>query len=359
MERVYNFSAGPAIMPVSVLKTIQEDLLSYQGSGMSVMELSHRSSLFQSIMNDAESLLRELMTIPPNYKVLFLQGGASLQFTMLPMNLGKTKVAYVNTGSWSEKAIEEALKVDGLTVEVIASSKENNFTENPEIPLVTKEYDYVHITTNNTIEGTAFINIPTCGEVPLVADMSSNILSSSYDVSDFGLIYAGAQKNIGPAGVTVVIVREDLIGLKENLTAMLDYKIQADNGSMYNTPPTFAIYAAKLMFEWLKELGGVAEIEKINRKKAAILYEAIDSSKLFRSPVSKNSRSLTNIPFVTGNAELDKMFIKQAESQGMINLKGHRSVGGMRASLYNAFPIEGVNELVALMKEFETKVEGK
>ncbi|MER2226723.1 MAG: 3-phosphoserine/phosphohydroxythreonine transaminase [Carnobacterium sp.] len=359
MERVYNFSAGPAIMPVSVLKTIQEDLLSYQGSGMSVMELSHRSSLFQSIMNDAESLLRELMTIPPNYKVLFLQGGASLQFTMLPMNLGKTKVAYVNTGSWSEKAIEEALKVDGLTVEVIASSKENNFTENPEIPLVTKEYDYVHITTNNTIEGTAFINVPTYGEVPLVADMSSNILSSSYDVSDFGLIYAGAQKNIGPAGVTVVIVREDLIGLKENLPAMLDYKIQADNGSMYNTPPTFAIYAAKLMFEWLKELGGVAEIEKINRKKAAILYEAIDSSKLFLSPVSKNSRSLTNIPFVTGNAELDKMFIKQAESQGMINLKGHRSVGGMRASLYNAFPIEGVNELVALMKEFETKVEGK
>lgn len=359
MERVYNFSAGPAIMPVSVLKTIQEDLLSYQGRGMSVMELSHRSSLFQSIMNDAESLLRELMTIPPNYKVLFLQGGASLQFTMLPMNLGKTKVAYVNTGSWSEKAIEEALKVEGLTVEVIASSKENNFTENPEIPLVTKEYDYVHITTNNTIEGTAFINIPTCGEAPLVADMSSNILSSSYDVSDFGLIYAGAQKNIGPAGVTVVIVREDLIGLKENLPAMLDYKIQADNGSMYNTPPTFAIYAAKLMFEWLKELGGVAEIEKINRKKAAILYETIDSSKLFRSPVSKNSRSLTNIPFVTGNAELDKMFIKQAESQGMINLKGHRSVGGMRASLYNAFPIEGVNELVALMKEFETKVEGK
>ncbi|MER2174619.1 MAG: 3-phosphoserine/phosphohydroxythreonine transaminase [Carnobacterium sp.] len=359
MERVYNFSAGPAIMPVSVLKTIQEDLLSYQGSGMSVMELSHRSSLFQSIMNDAESLLRELMTIPSNYKVLFLQGGASLQFTMLPMNLGKTKVAYVNTGSWSEKAIEEAQKIDGLTVEVIASSKENNFTENPEIRLVDKEYDYVHITTNNTIEGTAFLNIPASGEVPLVADMSSNILSSSYDVSDFGLIYAGAQKNIGPAGVTVVIVREDLIGLKENLPTMLDYKIQADNGSMYNTPPTFAIYAAKLMFEWLKELGGVVEIEKINRKKAALLYEAIDSSQLFRSPVSKNSRSLTNIPFVTGNAELDKLFIKQAESQGMINLKGHRSVGGMRASLYNAFPLEGVTELVALMKEFETKVEGK
>lgn len=359
MERVYNFSAGPAIMPVSVLKTIQKDLLSYQGSGMSVMELSHRSSLFQSIMNDAESLLRELMTIPSNYKVLFLQGGASLQFIMLPMNLGKTKVAYVNTGSWSEKAIEEAQKVDGLTVEVIASSKENNFIENPEIPLVSKEYDYVHITTNNTIEGTAFLNIPANGEVPLVADMSSNILSSSYEVSDFGLIYAGAQKNIGPAGMTVVIVREDLIGLKENLPAMLDYKIQADSGSMYNTPPTFAIYAAKLMFEWLKELGGVAEIEKINREKAAMLYAAIDSSTLFYSPVSKNSRSLTNIPFVTGNAELDKLFIKQAESQGMINLKGHRSVGGMRASLYNAFPKEGVNKLVALMKEFETKVEGK
>ncbi|WP_407370738.1 3-phosphoserine/phosphohydroxythreonine transaminase [Carnobacterium sp.] len=359
MERLYNFSAGPAIMPVSVLKTIQEDLLSYQGSGMSVMELSHRSSLFQSIMNDAESLLRELMTIPSNYKVLFLQGGASLQFTMLPMNLGKTKVAYVNTGSWSEKAIEEAQKIDGLTVEVIASSKENNFIENPEIPVIDKEYDYVHITTNNTIEGTAFLNMPNGVEVPLVADMSSNILSSNYDVSDFGLIYAGAQKNIGPAGLTVVIVREDLIGLKENLPAMLDYKIQAANGSMYNTPPTFAVYAAKLMFEWLKELGGVAEIEKINRKKAALLYEAIDSSKLFRSPVSKHSRSLTNIPFVTGNAELDKLFIKQAENRGMINLKGHRSVGGMRASLYNAFPIEGVNELVALMKEFEAKVEGK
>lgn len=359
MERVYNFSAGPAIMPVPVLNSIQKEMLSYQGSGMSVMELSHRSSLFQSIIDDAEALLRELMEIPSNYKVLFLQGGASLQFTMLPMNLGKTKAAYVNTGSWSQKAIEEAKKTDSLTVEVIASSKNNHFTGNPVIPLLDKEFDYLHITTNNTIEGTAFLEVPNVGEVPLVADMSSNILSSSYNVSDFGLIYAGAQKNIGPAGLTIVIVRDDLVGLKDNLPAMLDYKVHADNGSMYNTPPTFAIYAAKLMFEWLKESGGIAEIEKQNRKKADLLYEAIETSKLYRSPVAKESRSLTNIPFVTGDAELDDSFIKQAESKGMINLKGHRSVGGMRASLYNAFPLEGVQELVDFMKEFEAKVEGE
>ena len=358
MDRVYNFSAGPAVMPVTVLQKIQKELLSYQDSGMSVMELSHRSSLFQSILNDAESLLRELMDIPSNYEVLFLQGGASLQFTMLPMNLGKAKVAYVNTGSWSQKAIEEAEKINGLTVEVIASSKENQFSKNPVVPLVDETFDYVHITTNNTIEGTAFLDVPTSGDVPLVADMSSNILSSSYKVSDFGLIYAGAQKNIGPSGLTVVIVRKDLIGLKENLPAMLDYKVQADNGSMYNTPPTFAIYAAKLMFEWLQELGGVAEIEKLNRKKAAMLYETIEASKLYRSPVDKGSRSLTNIPFVTGDSEMDKLFIKQAENKGMINLKGHRSVGGMRASLYNAFPLEGVEELINFMKEFEAKVEG-
>ncbi|WP_029278409.1 3-phosphoserine/phosphohydroxythreonine transaminase [Carnobacterium jeotgali] len=358
MDRVYNFSAGPAVMPVTVLQKIQKELLSYQDSGMSVMELSHRSSLFQSILNDAESLLRELMDIPSNYEVLFLQGGASLQFTMLPMNLGKAKVAYVNTGSWSQKAIEEAEKINGLTVEVIASSKENQFSKNPVVPLVDETFDYVHITTNNTIEGTAFLDVPTSGDVPLVADMSSNILSSSYKVSDFGLIYAGAQKNIGPSGLTVVILRKDLIGLKENLPAMLDYKVQADNGSMYNTPPTFAIYAAKLMFEWLQELGGVAEIEKLNRKKAAMLYETIEASKLYRSPVDKGSRSLTNIPFVTGDAEMDKLFIKQAENKGMINLKGHRSVGGMRASLYNAFPLEGVEELINFMKEFEAKVEG-
>ncbi|MGY0400655.1 3-phosphoserine/phosphohydroxythreonine transaminase [Carnobacterium jeotgali] len=358
MDRVYNFSAGPAVMPVTVLQKIQKELLSYQDSGMSVMELSHRSSLFQSILNDAESLLRELMDIPSNYEVLFLQGGASLQFTMLPMNLGKAKVAYVNTGSWSQKAIEEAEKINGLTVEVIASSKENQFSKNPVVPLVDETFDYVHITTNNTIEGTAFLDVPTSGDVPLVADMSSNILSSSYKVSDFGLIYAGAQKNIGPSGLTVVIVRKDLIGLKENLPVMLDYKVQADNGSMYNTPPTFAIYAAKLMFEWLQELGGVAEIEKLNRKKAAMLYETIEASKLYRSPVDKGSRSLTNIPFVTGDAEMDKLFIKQAENKGMINLKGHRSVGGMRASLYNAFPLEGVEELINFMKEFEAKVKG-
>lgn len=358
MKRVYNFSAGPAVLPESVLKKVQEELLSYQGSGMSVMELSHRSSLFQSIIDDAEALLRELMEIPSNYKVLFLQGGASLQFSMVPMNLGKQKAAYVNTGSWSKKAISEAKKIKGLEIEEIASAAETNFTTVPTVPMVSQDMDYLHITTNNTIEGTTFFVPPAAGKVPLVADMSSNILSSQYTVSDFGLIYAGAQKNIGPAGLTIVIIREDLIGLNETPSAMLDYKIQADNHSLYNTPPTFSIYVAKLVFEWLKDLGGVAEMEKMNRKKAELLYSTIDASSLYASPVEKSARSLTNIPFITGKSELDKQFIEEAEAAGFLNLKGHRSVGGMRASLYNAFPFEGVQALVAFMQAFEEKVRG-
>ena len=356
MKKVYNFSAGPATMPESVLKKVQKEMLSYQGSGMSVMELSHRSSLFQKIMDDAESLLRELMEIPSNYKVLFLQGGASLQFSMVPLNLAKHKVAYINSGSWSKKAISEAKKIPALEVQVIASSEDKQYTAVPEVPMIEQDYDYVHITTNNTIEGTAFFKVPNTGIVPLVADMSSNILSSQYDVSDFGLIYAGAQKNIGSSGLTVVIIREDLIGLNQPLSSMLDYKIQADNDSLYNTPPTFSIYTAKLLLEWLKDLGGVVAIEKINREKAALLYKAIDESKLYRSPVEKFSRSLTNIPFVTDNEEWDKQFIKEAESAGFVNLKGHRLVGGMRASLYNAFPLEGVQALVLFMQQFEEKV---
>lgn len=356
MGKVYNFSAGPAILPEPVLKKVQKEMLSYQGSGMSVMELSHRSSLFQKIVDDLESLLRELMEIPSNYTVLFLQGGASLQFSMVPLNLAKHKVAYINSGSWSKKAISEAKKIPYLKVEVIASSEDKNFTSIPEVPFVAQDTDYIHITTNNTIEGTTFFELPDTGTVPLVADMSSNILSSYYDVSDFGLIYAGAQKNIGPSGLTVVIIREDLIGLNQPLSSMLDYKIQADNHSLYNTPPTFSIYTAKLVLEWLKDLGGVAAIEKVNRKKAGLLYKAIDNSSLYRSPVEPSSRSLTTIPFVTDNDELDKQFIKEAEAEGFVNLKGHRSVGGMRASLYNAFPLEGVHALILFMKMFEEKI---
>ncbi|MBC1742132.1 3-phosphoserine/phosphohydroxythreonine transaminase [Listeria welshimeri] len=358
MERIYNFSAGPAVLPVPVLEKVQRELLSYNGSGMSVMELSHRSELFQNILDDAESLIRELMEIPENYKVLFLQGGASLQFDMVPMNLANGKKAvYVNTGSWAKKAISEAKKIQGVEVEVIASSEDRNFSYIPEIPAVSSDAAYLHVTTNNTIEGTAMFDVPN-STVPIVADMSSNILSSVYDVEKFGLIYAGAQKNIGPAGLTLVIVREDLIGQVEGLPSMLDLKVQADNGSMYNTPPTFAIYVAKLVFEWIKEQGGVAGIEALNRKKAALLYDYIDQSDFFSSPVEPSARSLTNIPFVTNSAEFDKVFVKEAEANGFKNLKGHRSVGGMRASLYNAFPVEGVEALIAFMEKFANARKG-
>ncbi len=355
MEPVYNFSAGPSTLPTPVLEKVQKELLSYEGLGMSVMEMSHRSSHFKEIIEQAESLLRELMDIPDNYKVLFMQGGASLQFSMIPMNLmNQNHAHYVNTGSWSEKAIKEAKKHGDITI--LASSKEQNFSEIPNINSenIEANSDYVHITTNNTIEGTRFTRIPDTGELPLVADMSSNILSEPIDVSKFGVIYAGAQKNMGPAGLTVAIVREDLIGEHgKELPSMLDFKTYAEAGSLYNTPPTFQIYVTKLVLEWLKNLGGVEEIERINNEKADLLYTCIDESALFHNPVREEDRSLMNIPFVTHSKELDDKFLTFAESRGLVSLKGHRSIGGMRASLYNAMPLEGVEKLVQVMKEFE------
>lgn len=362
MKTIYNFSAGPAVLPKEVLVKAQSEMVNYENSGMSVMELSHRSSLFESIIQNAESLLRELMNIPDNYKVLFLQGGASLQFTMVPLNLAQNKKAcYINTGSWAKKAISEAKKLGNVAVEVIASSEDKNFTYIPEVTKeqIPQDAAYLHITTNNTIEGTAYYELPDAGAVPIVADMSSNILSVDYNVADFGLIYAGAQKNIGPAGLTVVIVREDLIGQAEVPSAMLDYDIQAKNNSLYNTPPTYAIYMAKLVFEWVKAHGGVKAMEKQNQAKADLLYQEIDQSQLFSSPVNPKDRSINNIPFVTGDEKLDKKFNREALEYGFENLKGHRSVGGMRASLYNAFPLEGVEALVAFMKKFETENGGK
>ncbi|GAB3058060.1 3-phosphoserine/phosphohydroxythreonine transaminase [Virgibacillus ainsalahensis] len=358
MKRVFNFSAGPSMLPFPVLEKVKNEFLSYEESGMSVTELSHRSALFTEIIEDAERLLRELMQIPDNYKVLFLQGGASQQFAMVPMNLlvNSGKADFVNTGSWSKKAIKEAKKFGDIRV--IASSEDENFTYIPKIDssMIDSEADYVHITTNNTIEGTSYHEIPDTGEVPLVADMSSNILSEQVDVSKFGLIYAGAQKNIGPAGVTVVIIREDLIGqAADTCPAMMDYQTFSDSNSLYNTPPTFAIYMAKLVFEWLKERGGLQEMEHVNREKARLLYDFIEASDLYHSPVKKESRSLMNIPFIIPERDLDAQFVKEAKAAGLETLKGHRSVGGMRASIYNAMPLEGVKALIAFMNEFETK----
>ncbi|MBP1970168.1 phosphoserine aminotransferase [Virgibacillus natechei] len=358
MKRVFNFSAGPSMLPLEVLEKAQEELVNYRNSGMSVMELSHRSGLFMDIITEAEQLLRELMGIPKEYKVLFLQGGASQQFAMIPMNLltKSGKADYVNTGSWSQKAIKEAKKFGDIRV--IASSEEANFTSIPDVDrtMIDRQADYVHITTNNTIEGTTYAKIPDTGDVPLVADMSSNILSEEIDVSKFGLIYAGAQKNIAPAGLTLVIIREDLIGhAPENCPAMLNYKTHSESGSLYNTPPTYGVYMAKLVFEWLKERGGLREMEKINREKANLLYDALEESNLFQSPVRKDSRSLMNIPFLSNSADVDAAFIKEAQARGLETLKGHRSVGGMRASIYNAMPVEGVQELVTFIKDFENK----
>lgn len=358
MKRVYNFSAGPSVLPLSVLEKAQKEFINYADSGMSVMEMSHRSSLFTEIITETERLLRDLMKIPDNYKVLFVQGGASQQFAMVPLNLlvKNKKADFINTGSWSKKAISEAKKYG--EARIAASSEDENYTYIPKVESSTfdPEADYVHITSNNTIEGTAFSVFPDTGTVPLVADMSSNILSEEIDVSKFGLIYAGAQKNIGPAGLTVVIIREDLIGsAPKACPTMLDYKTFSDSGSLYNTPPTFGIYMAKLVFEWLKEQGGIKEIERINHEKAKILYDFLDESDLFESPVRKDSRSIMNIPFIIPGRELDSQFVKEAKVAGLETLKGHRSVGGMRASLYNAMPVEGAQALVEFMKEFEVK----
>lgn len=358
MERIYNFSAGPSMLPLEVMEEAAKELTNYKGCGMSVMELSHRGEEFEGIIADAESTLREIMAIPANYKVLFLQGGASLQFSMIPLNLFRhsNKADYMITGMWAKKAASEAKKFGH--VHIVASSEDSMFSFIPNVDPseFTKDADYFHITTNNTIYGSRFPYIPDTGNVPLVADMSSNILSEVIDVSKFGLIYAGAQKNIGPAGLTVVIIRDDLIGhASADIPTMLDYKIHADNGSMYNTPPTFAIYMAKLVFEHIKRLGGVSEVQKINELKAKMLYDAIDCSMMFSCPVEEQDRSIMNVVFVTGKAELDKSFIAEAAARGLVNLAGHRSVGGMRASIYNAMPVEGVTALVAFMKEFEEK----
>jgi phosphoserine aminotransferase len=358
MSRVYNFAPGPAALPEEVLKKAGEELLEYKGSGMSVMEMSHRSKEFEAILNNAAGTLRELMGIPENYHVLFLQGGASTQFAMVPLNLlsGSKKADYVETGSWAKKAIEEAKKYG--TVKVIASSKDRNFNYIPKITksMISPDADYVHVTTNNTIYGTRFSELPDTASVPLVADMSSNILSEAYDISKFGLIYAGAQKNLGPAGLTVVIVRKDLVGKAMSIApTMLDFKIHADSNSLYNTPPCWCVYIAGLVFEWVKRQGGVPAMERMNREKASLLYGFIDGSKLFKGTAEKKDRSLMNLTFVLPTEELNGKFVKEAAGQELVQLKGHRSVGGMRASLYNAMPVQGVRKLVDFMKKFEAE----
>jgi phosphoserine aminotransferase len=359
MERVYNFSAGPSMLPLSVLEKVQKEMLCYGDTGMSVMEMSHRSKAYDKIIKDAEKLLRELMNIPDNYKVLFLQGGGSTQFAMVPLNLAvKGKAQYVKTGQWAKKAAAEAKKL-GVDVDVIASSEDKTFSYIPAVDesKLDPNADYFYICQNNTIYGTRWTDkkIPKLPEgVELVADLSSNIMSEVVDVSKYGLIFAGAQKNVGPAGVTIVIVREDLIGkAKETCPTMLDYKTHADADSLYNTPPCFAIYVAGLVFEWVKEQGGVAALQKINEEKAAILYDFLDNSSMFRGTVVPEDRSLMNVPFVTDSEELNAKFIKEAAENGLVNLKGHRTVGGMRASIYNAMPVEGVQKLVDFMKKFE------
>ncbi len=356
MERVYNFSAGPSMLPVSVLKRAADEMLNCNGSGMSVMEMSHRSKPYQAIIDGCEALVRELMHIPDNYKVLFLQGGASSQFAMVPMNLANKnkKIDIVVTGQWAKKAAEEAERY--VSVNRVASSADKTFSYIPKLDksTFTKDADYFYICMNNTIYGTKFNELPDTGDVPLIGDISSMIMSEEIDVTKFGCLIAGAQKNLGPAGVTIVIVREDLLGNCMDITpTMFNYQIHVDNGSMYNTPPTYGIYIMKLVLEWVKEQGGVSAIQKINEKKAKILYDFLDSSKMFRGTVVKEDRSLMNIPFVTDSDELNAKFIKEATEKGFVNLKGHRSVGGMRASIYNAMPVEGVEALVEFMKEFE------
>lgn len=355
-NRVFNFSAGPSVLPVEVIEKVQSELLNYQGSGQSIMEMSHRSKEFVKVMEDAEKDLREILEIPDNYKVLFLQGGATLQFAMVPINLlrNSKKADYIVAGTWGKKAAKEAEKFGDI--KVVASSQDDTFTYIPKVSKdeIRPDADYVHITYNNTVYGTHYNEDVDFGDVTLVADMSSCILSEKVDVSKFGLIYAGAQKNMGPAGMTLVIIREDLIGFApENTPTYLNYQIHADNDSAYNTPPCFPIYVAGEVFKKIKREGGIESIEKNNVEKAAKLYEHIDNSKLYSCPVAVEDRSLMNVVFVTGNADLDKNFVAQAREKGLVNLAGHRSIGGMRASIYNAMPMEGVDKLIEFMKEFE------
>ncbi len=356
MNRVFNFSAGPSMLPLEVLEKAASELVCYGESGMSVMEMSHRSPDYEAIINDAEAMLRKLMNIPDNYKVLFLQGGASTQFAAVPLNLiGRTgKADYVVSGQFSGKAYKEAQKM-GYDVKCVATTKEDNFDH---VPYVTKDMfrpdaSYVHICFNNTIYGTKYSYIPDTGDIPLVADLSSCIISEPVDVSKFGVIYAGAQKNMAPAGLTLVIVREDLLDYADpKMPTMLEWKTMAENGSMYNTPPCYAIYMAKLVYEWILSIGGLEEMKLRNVKKAALLYDYLDSQSYYFAPVKTDSRSMMNVTFVTGDADLDKKFATEAAKAGLKNLKGHRSVGGMRASIYNAMPYEGVAALVAFMKKF-------
>ena len=356
MERVYNFSPGPAVMALPVLERAQQELVCYGTSGMSVMEMSHRSKMYLEIYDGAVALLRDLMSIPDTYDVLFLQGGATQQFSAIPLNLltGSGKADYLDTGNFAHLAAEEAKRYG--QVNIAASSREDNYTYIPDLTCLSldPDADYCHITTNNTIYGTRYASLPDTGSVPLVADTSSNILSEVYDITKFGAMYAGAQKNIGPSGLCVLIVRKDLLGHAHPLCPkLLNWEVQSKNGSMYNTPNTFGIYLAKLGFEWLKGLGGVPAMEKINKEKAAILYDYLDESSLYKAPAQKAYRSRMNVTFVTGNEELDEKFVKEAGKQGLVNLKGHRTVGGMRASIYNAMPVEGVQKLVNFMKQFE------
>ena len=356
MPDIYNFSAGPAVLPKEVFQQVQSELVEWHGSGMSVMEMSHRGKEFMGIAAEAEADLREIIGIPANYKVLFLQGGASTQFSMIPMNLlrGKSSADYLNTGEWSKKAIKEAQKY--CSVNVVASSEDKNFSYAPEQSAwkLNPAAAYVHYTSNETIGGVEMFWTPEVGTVPLVVDMSSHILSRPIDVSKFALIYAGAQKNIGPAGLTIVIVRDDLIGQTVNGTpTMMDYKTHAENESMYNTPPTFAMYVAGLVFKWIKARGGLVAMEKYNADKAGLLYDCLDASSLYTCPTATENRSRMNVPFTLKDAALDEEFLKGAKGRGLLQLKGHRSVGGMRASIYNAMPIEGVQTLVDYLQTFE------
>lgn len=358
MSRVYNFSAGPAVLPEEVLKEAANEMLDYKGTGMSVMEMSHRSKAFEEIITEAEKDIRDLMNIPDNYKVLFLQGGASQQFAMIPMNLMKNKVAdYIITGQWAKKAYKEAQKYG--KVNAIASSEDKTFSYIPDcsdLP-ISEDADYVYICENNTIYGTKFKTLPNTKGKTLVADVSSCFLSEPVDVTKYGIIYGGVQKNVGPAGVVIVIIREDLIteDVLPGTPTMLQYKTHADANSLYNTPPAYGIYICGKVFKWLKKQGGLAKMKEYNEKKAKILYDFLDQSKLFKGTVVKEDRSLMNVPFVTGDEELDAKFVKEAKAAGFENLKGHRTVGGMRASIYNAMPIEGVEKLVEFMKKFESE----
>ncbi len=356
MSRVYNFSAGPSMLPEEVLQIAASELLEYGSTGQSVMEMSHRTKEYEAIIKETEADLRQIMGIPDNYEVLFLQGGASTQFAMIPLNLmnKNNKADFVITGQWANKAYKEAARYG--SARAVASSADKTYSYIPKTTAADfdPEADYVHICMNNTIYGTLYKELPETGDVPLIADISSCILSEPIDVSKFGMLYAGAQKNLAPAGVTIVIIRKDLLGNAMDITpTMLNYVTHSENGSMFNTPPTYTIYMAGLVLKWIKKMGGLTAMKELNEKKADILYNFLDNSKMFKGTVVPKDRSLMNVPFVTGNEELDKKFVAEAKAAGFINLKGHRSVGGMRASIYNAMPIEGVEKLVAFMQKFE------